>query len=404
MGGLLSVQASSQAEQQKANKLSESATNDATPDFALMGFASVPGYGVQTTTGGGEAAPTMVRTAKEFQAVVERLDIRNKDLRDNTPRVVLVEGDIDLGELANEKAGAQIKLVGTVQVRSNTTIYATGEGATLRHGILDVKGAHNVIIRNLCFRDLWEEDPSGNYDSLGWDYVRITNSGQTKSHHVWIDRCDFGKVYDGQLDITHGSDLVTVSWCHFAGDERGAQKKVSLIGHSSSANAAATDKGRLNVTFHHNWFENLDDRTPRARFGNIHFFNNFVDGAENATMSVTGAVTLVEKSVYRDTRVATSFSHDKDSVSKDRGGTICIVDSRNEAPRPAKSSDDSVDKDKQFEIEHNFQSSVSRENLHFNASLGFEWHNLNSLPYSYRVDSVEQVPALVTKYAGMGKL
>ena len=39
------------------------------------------------------------------------------------------------------------------------------------------------------------------------------------------------------------------------GDERGPQKKVSLIGHSPSA--AAEDKGRLNVTLHHNWYENI---------------------------------------------------------------------------------------------------------------------------------------------------
>ena len=375
--------------------------DSATPNFSLIGFATVPGHGTNGTTGGGDAAPTTVKSLQEFQSAVERLDIKDKKQRDNSPRVVLVAADIDLGPLANEKPGNQIKSVGKVRVYSNTTIYAMGEGKTIRHGVLDLKGAHNVIIRNLKFRDLWEEDPTGKYDSLGWDYIRITNSGQTLSHHIWVDHCDFGKVYDGMLDIVHGSDLVTVSWCRFAGDEHGPQKKAMLIGHSSSDSAAATDRGRLNVTLHHNSFQNIQDRAPRARFGNIHFFNNLVDGAENATMSVTGAVTLVENCVYRDTRKATSFSHDKDAVSKGRGGTISIVNSRNEQPRPAKSSDDA---DKKFEIENNFKSNVERDKLQFNAAADFEWKNRGTLPYSYKPDPVDQVPALVTKYAGTGKV
>jgi pectate lyase len=371
------------------------------PDFKLCGFADVPGYGSRTTVGGGSEKPIVVCSAKELQAAVERLDIKDENRRESSPRVVVVSGDIDLGELSNQQAGSRIKNVGLVKVPSNTTLYAVGAGATLHHGTLEIAGAHDVILRNLSFRDLWEEDPTGDYDSLGWDYVRITNSGEATSHHVWVDHCDFGKVYDGMLDITHGSDLVTVSWCHFAGDESGAQKKVSLIGHSSSSSAAARDKGHLNVTFHHNWFENIDDRAPRARFGNIHAFNNFVDGAENATISVMGAVTLVENSLYRDVRIATSFSHDKDSVSQGKGGTICIVGSRNEAPRMLKPS---RREDKQFEVEHNFQSNVSREKLQFNLPSHFEWKNRSKLPYAYLADSVEQVSFLVKKYAGTGKV
>ncbi|MDQ3813856.1 MAG: hypothetical protein M3347_07875, partial [Armatimonadota bacterium] len=232
MAGFLALVLASCAEQPRSLS-SANGESSAAPSFSLIGFASVAAHGMNGTTGGGDVPATTVKTAREFQSAVERLDIKDKKLRNNSPRVVLVAADIDLGELANEKPGAQIKSVGLVQVGSNTTIVSSGEGATIRRGILDTHRAHNVIIRNLKFRDLWEEDPTGQYDSLGWDYIRITNSGQTKSHHIWVDHCDFGKVYDGMVDITHGSDLVTVSWCRFAGDERGPQKKCMLIGHSS---------------------------------------------------------------------------------------------------------------------------------------------------------------------------
>lgn len=397
------------------------------PSFALVGFATVKAYGLEKVTGGGNGPVIEVRTAQEFRDACERRDIKKKAQQHSSPRVVKVVADIDLGELANERGGEELKSVGKVELRSNTTVIAAGAGATIRHGILDVHGASNVIIRNLKFRDLWENDPTEKYDRYGWDYVRITSSGKQPSHHVWVDHCDFGKCYDGHLDITHGSDLVTVSWCHFSGDERGPHKKSMLIGHSSSPTAAAMDKGRLNVTLHHNWFENIADRAPRVRFGNLHAFNNFVDGAENATISVMKAVTLVENCVYKDTRVATTFSHAKDSVARNQGGTICIVNSRNIEPRapnaeavaasetediedsapaatPKPASQKEKDPNRELEVTNNFKSSVERAALQFNQPAGWTWENRNELPYTYKLDPLDEVRALVTKSAGTGKL
>lgn len=398
------------------------------PSFKLEGFATVKAYGLETTTGGGDAPVTVVRTPQEFQAAAERSDLKDKKARNDAPRVIQIANDLDLGELANERGGSELKSVGLVRIRPHTTIYSTGEGATIRHGVLDVHGAANVIIRNLKFRDLWEFDPTGKYDRYGWDYVRITNSGKDLSHHVWVDHCDFGKAYDGALDITHGSDLVTISWCKFGGDDSGPHKKVMLIGHSSSDNAAALDKGRLNVTLHHNYFHNIADRAPRARFGNIHAFNNLVDGAENATMSLMNAVTLVENSVYRDARVATSFSHAADNVKKGREGTLVVVNSKNENPRlpdpaaevaseteatdapasgpvqPKSTPPKEMDPNREFELANNFQSSVERAALQFNSPADWTWENRNTLPYAYSPDPVDEVPELVTKFAGTGKV
>src|SRR4029079_17702703 len=104
-----------------------------------------------------------------------------------------------------------------------------------------------------------------------------------------------------------------------------------LIGHSP--NNADEDKGRLNVTFHHNWFEKIDDRAPRARFGNIHLFNNYISGARYATISVVGASMLIENCYYNDAAYATSYSHADDTVAKGRGGTISLIDCINANPR-----------------------------------------------------------------------
>jgi pectate lyase len=378
---------------------SESERNRA-PEFKPSGFSTVSAYGMNEITGGAGGAVIEVRTAQELREALERRDIRDKAAQHDTARIVKVVADIDLGELANEPGGEEIKNVGKVQVRSNTTLFAPGEGVTIRRGIIDVHGAGNVIIRNLKFRDLWEDDPSGKYDRYGWDYVRITNAGKEFSHHIWVDHCDFGKCYDGQLDIVHGSDLVTVSWCRFSGDERGPHHKSILIGHSSNEAAAAIDRGRLNVTLHHNWFENILDRAPRVRFGNVHAYNNLVEGAEKATISVAGAVTLVENCVYQDTFIATSFSHGEDSVSKGRGGTMCIVNSYNFQPRTMIKIDPDMDP---IEVENNFKSNAERENVMFNAPAGWKWENRRELPYAYSADPVDGVSEMVRRGAGTGR-
>lgn len=57
------------------------------------------------------------------------------------------------------------------------------------------------------------------------------------------------------LDITHACDFVTVSYNYLHDHWKG-----SLVGHSDSN--SAEDKGHLLVTFHHNYFSNLNSRGP----------------------------------------------------------------------------------------------------------------------------------------------
>ena len=71
-----------------------------------------------------------------------------------------------------------------------------------------VRQASNVIIRNLKFATAPKKG----------DIVAIDESTR-----VWIDHNDFSSIgmvggkddYDGLLDITHGADLITVSWNTF---------------------------------------------------------------------------------------------------------------------------------------------------------------------------------------------
>ncbi|MGP4109486.1 pectate lyase family protein [Streptomyces sp. 4N509B] len=194
---------------------------------------------------------------------------------------VMPSGPMEDARLAS--AANQAERV-VLPVGSHTTIIGAGDDARLLGGTLDVRGAHNVIIRNVTFEDAydcfpqWDGRNEGEWNS---EYDNVVLDGAT---NVWLDhntftdgrRPDseqpryFGALYqqhDGLLDIVRGADLVTVSWNVFTD-----HSKSILIGNSDGA--SGTDRGRLRTTFHHNLFENVGERAPRVRFGQVDVYNN----------------------------------------------------------------------------------------------------------------------------------
>ncbi|WP_030692441.1 polysaccharide lyase family 1 protein [Streptomyces globisporus] len=188
-------------------------------------------------------------------------------------------------ELRAASATAQGKAV-KANVPANTTIVGVGRHAGITGGSLQVQGVDNVVVRNLtlespldCFPQ-WDptDGATGAWNS---EYDSLVVYGST---HVWIDHNTFtdgahpdsslpsyyGEVYqqhDGELDVVRGADLVTASWNVFTDHD-----KTLMIGNSDSA--GATDRGRLRVTLHHNLFENVVERAPRVRFGQVDAYNN----------------------------------------------------------------------------------------------------------------------------------
>jgi pectate lyase len=197
------------------------------------------------------------------------------------------------GPLEDARIASQAAQQARVRIRpgSNTTIVGIGKKATLRGIWFDLRGSAtvprtNIIIRNLTLEDTFdcfpEWDPTdgelGSWNAL-YDNISLRNT-----ENVWIDHNTFRdkatqdedqphhfgvlyQVHDGLLDITNASDFVTVSWNRFL-----THDKVSLIGSSDSA---AADRGRLRVTFHHNLYDGVGQRSPRVRFGQVHIYNNY---------------------------------------------------------------------------------------------------------------------------------
>jgi pectate lyase len=171
-------------------------------------------------------------------------------------------------------------------VGSNVTIVGVGDDAQISGANLRVRDAHNVILRNLRFSDGYDCFPQwdpGDGDTGNWNSA-YDNVSLWTSTSVWVDHSTFDdgahpadslpvvfgrpfEVHDGLLDITHGSDLVTVSYNRFLSHD-----KTMLIGSSDSR---LQDRGQHRVTLHHNYWQDIGQRAPRVRFGDVHAYNNY---------------------------------------------------------------------------------------------------------------------------------
>ncbi|WP_104137588.1 MULTISPECIES: polysaccharide lyase family 1 protein [unclassified Cryobacterium] len=285
------------------------------------GWASAEGG----TTGGSAATAENVYRVSTWQGLREALG--GNDARgDTTPRIVYLDGTVNANEAADgtlltcadysdpaysldayldqydptrwgandpmgplEEARDRSNGVQDDQVRqyigSNVTLVGVGDTSGIVNASMTIRGSDNVIVRNLEIADAYDCFPAWDPNDSGGNWnSEFDNISILESTHVWIDHVSlndgehlpeflptyFGKKYeahDGLLDITNGSDLVTLSWNTFTDHD-----KVMLIGSSDSR---TTDRGALRVTLHHNLFENTGQRTPRVRFGQVHIYNNY---------------------------------------------------------------------------------------------------------------------------------
>jgi len=383
------------------------------------------------TTGGAAADDAhvfTVRTWHEFREALGGDDART----DDTPRIIYVKGTLDANTDADgnrltcddyadpgysldayleaydpatwgtedpagplEDAREQSYNNQAEQVRqhigSNTTIIGVGRDAGIVGGSLRIRDADNVIIRNLeisdaydCFPQWSPSDSGGNWNSE-YDNISVWTST-----HVWVDHVTlndgehppsalpeyFGQrfeVHDGLLDVTHGSDLVTVSYSEFDDHD-----KTMLIG---STNSPTYDVGKLRVTVHHNLFRQVWQRLPRVRYGQVHVYNNHyvlpAEGFEYAWGVGVESRIFAEHNSFNLGRGV-----DPADVIYDWGGTVIheehsVVNGRR------------VDLLDAYNAEHD-------PDLGDDVGWEPELHN--------RVDHVRAVPALVRAKAGAGKL
>lgn len=209
----------------------------------VIGWASVSGDGVDTTTGGEGGTTVSVSSASELQSQVSGA----------SARIVQVSGTISVNEL---------------DVGSNKTIIGVGGDATINGGI-NISDESNVILQNLNI--------NGRNSTADGDGIHVQ-----RSHHIWIDHVNIWDASDGNLDINDYSNWITVSWSIFSYSSNPPDVNHRYSNLIGSGDGVTTDRGRLKVTWHHNWWsDRVHERMPRVRFGQVHVFNNYYTSSGN---------------------------------------------------------------------------------------------------------------------------
>jgi pectate lyase len=257
------------------------------------------------------------------------------DPADNRPPAL--SGPLEEARLCFQQKQAERVVI---DVGSNTSVIGVGANARIINGNLrlgyinqnDPNDASNykaekIVIRNVTFADSFDMFPS--WDPKDSFSITITNTGGCQATYdeaanagphrcvfrggrwnseydnisvmnaerVWIDHNSFTdkprfdtqfppvfaapfneatqKVqhHDGQVDVTLLGTKVTISNNVFMRHD-----KANLLGGSDVAGLVpGYGPGRIDVTFHGNYYQNMVQRMPRVRFGRVHVYNNFYD-------------------------------------------------------------------------------------------------------------------------------
>src|SRR5262245_31426540 len=231
-------------------------------NFGLVGFATLNGG-----TTGGAGGPTVTATT---------VDQLRSFCAQAGPLIIRVVGTITGNE--------------SIRVSSNKSILGAPGAHLIGLGFTIGANSQFGMIGNVIIRNLIMEKPLAPIDK-----VTIQNG----AHNVWIDHNEFFSdldhgidFYDGQVDVTHGADFITVSWNVFHD-----HFKNSLVGNSE--NTGDEDTGHLRITYHHNLFTHVDGRNPSIRFGTGHVYNNhYLDIGDYGIASRQNAQVRVENNYF----------------------------------------------------------------------------------------------------------
>lgn len=276
--------------------------------FALTGYATLNGG----TTGGfvpangeepvivtattGEELEGFLKYKRDAKKYQDRGTI-NKETGEvwvDPPMIIYIDGPVTHDNSRSSKIDVK-------EVENLSIIGVADRGEFDGIGIT-ISRANNIIIRNLSIHHVRGGSSTA---------IEITES----SHNIWIDHNDFyseldvGKdYYDGLVDIKRNAEYITVSWNRFYN-----HNKTMLVGHTDNE-GLKPDK----ITYHHNYFFNLNSRVPLIRYAEVHMFNNYskdiVDTGINARV---GAKVRVENNYFDNVGAGTI-----DSATGQRKGPL----------------------------------------------------------------------------------
>lgn len=182
--------------------------------------------------------------------------------------------------LADNPSGSWVRfsegLTGTIDLSThltppnNTTIDGRGANITLSGSPNDNVRISAAGSRNFFFTHL-------KIQNAGIDGMRFGSYNGTSQNinvrNIWIHHVSFLALPGGDeyIDLSPQVQDVTISYCYFQNHFRGILVD-RIDGEYSIARFAGVPV--LNLTSHHNWFNNIAERAPLATHSRLHSYNN----------------------------------------------------------------------------------------------------------------------------------
>ncbi len=386
-------------------------------NFGIDGFAALPGkagtphYLEGGTTGGAGGKVVYAKTFQQLKAYLQA----------ESPYVVIVDHDMDTGikcyvdalstgHLCDKQDGSEgvaTTYGERVMIASNKTLVGvadpqTGEAPLFSRISFVMQCSSNVIIRNcrftmagvpilksgenkiVAFRDGAQKEV-GDPDCIS--IQADENSAKTDwGGHIWVDHCNFfnGDAdnkdrYDGLLDCKNNVQWMTFSYNHFYHHD-----KACLFGKGDSD---VFDDCRT-ISMHHNFFDDIaGSRLPLQRGGYLHYFNNYMTGSEDGWDVRTKAVGYVQACYFKDSK-APIRSDREGSLNIDKTEGYDVVYENCRRLMEGYENIDGTKVDKSLSVNHTDWTPAQTD-------ADYKVNNL---------DKTADVPAIVQKYAGAGKI
>lgn len=334
--------------------------------------AKMEGFAAYHNVTGGQGGPVyIVSTGTELNQAL--CGSRNGNRA--APVVILVNGTINHGNTTAQGCDTHASVI-EIKKTSNISIIGVGNNALFDQIGIHVREASNIIIQNVHIRNVKK---SGSPISNGGDAIGMeTNVDRVWIDHNWLEASGGEKDgYDSLLDMKAGVTNVTVSYNLFNDSSRGG-----LIGSSDS------DNKNNNITFHHNWYKNIEQRTPLIRHATVHMYNNYWSNENRAAMihginSRMTASALVESNYFQNVNNPLLASKDSSQAgcwqTNNDNTLIDYIYTRTVANGQAHAIPEIVD--------GQMQSTCAV-----------------SVPYTVEMDAAADVPGIVTANAGVGKI
>lgn len=248
---------------------------------SATGFAALNGG----TTGGAGGSVVNASTGTQIH---EALCGRSSD---DTPIIIRVSGTITPYNTKKVSGSCNTK-DGVIEIKEVSNVSIIGDGALFDEIGIHIRASSNIILQNLHVRNVKK---SGSPTSNGGDAIGM----ESNVSNVWVDHCTLeasggeSDGYDGLIDMKNNTKYVTVSYCILKGSDRGG-----LVGSGSS------DDQNNYITFHHNYYNDLNSRTPLLRFAtSAHTYNNYWNGLRSSGInSRRGAKILVENNYFENAK------------------------------------------------------------------------------------------------------